>query len=318
MWGKCRIGFARVHTCRNWFGSAGPASRPFRNPSTKSGKKLLRFHISWGRPNQQGSRPLSCLAQTGTGCEPTHCCNKERTALAASCISMVGVLAEVAEPCGTWFALKCRGKKEMRRTGRLPFGPWSSLDPLAAGASLALALLHPRPRSPVQRGLPALFVSHFMQWWAVSVFTLFSFGGPTSSFKELCVERLCWGGGQRCRLYDSSCRRPGSRPDGDAAALLGPAFLVPIFFGVCVVISYCVTCQVCYLALWYLCSILFCEVFATKSGHVSGRKFSKRRKQDTGHWTENLAKTWGCFAGVWPPRPATTWPSQYPSSGIRI
>lgn len=43
---------------------------------------------------------------------------------------MVGVLAEVAEPCGTWFALKCRGKKEMRRTGRLPFGPWSSLDPL--------------------------------------------------------------------------------------------------------------------------------------------------------------------------------------------
>jgi hypothetical protein len=76
---------------------------------------------------------------------------------------MVGVLAEVAEPCGTWFALKSRGKKEMRRTGRLPFGPWSSLDPLAAGASLALALLHPRPRSPVQRGLPALFVSHFMQ-----------------------------------------------------------------------------------------------------------------------------------------------------------
>ena len=79
--------------------------------------------------------------------------------------------------------------------------------------------------------------------------------------------------------------------DGQAAGLMAMLqlfwdllFLVPIFFGVCVVIlSYCVTCQVCYLALWYLCSILFCEVFATKSGHVSGRKFSKRRKQDTGH-----------------------------------
>ena len=189
-----------------------------------------------------------------------------------------------------------------------------------AGASLALALL-PGPEAlfseGFQRCLYLISCSDEPSQY-VSVFTLFCFGGPTSSFKELCVERLCWGGGQRCRLYDSSCRRPGSRPDGDAAALLGPAFLVPIFFGVCVVISYCVTCQVCYLALWYLCSILFCEVFATKSGHVSGRKFSKRRKQNTGHWTENLAKTWGCFAGVWPPRPATTWPSQYPSSGIRI
>ena len=135
MRGKSRLGLARVHTCRNWFGSAGPASRPFRNPATKFSQKkqlLQAAKVSHQLRSAKSRRQqtLELLGQIGTVCEPTHCCNKERTALAASCISMVGVLAEVAEPCGTWFALKCRGIEEMRRIGRLPFGPWSSLDPL--------------------------------------------------------------------------------------------------------------------------------------------------------------------------------------------